>query len=260
MKDYSEDFYDKRHEATVYSARTVLSILSQCIPRIESAVDVGCGVGTWLSVLKEKAAKEILGVDGGWVNQDLLVIPSDCFRQVDLTQKSSFPRRYDLAISLEVAEHLPPTCANEFVAMLTELSDYVLFSAAIPGQGGVNHINEQWHEYWVKLFASHGYDVHDLIRSRIWDDSEIPFWYRQNIFLFSKQEKSENIRSRAAHLGAPLMPLDAVHPDLYRHNNAAKGDLESVERQLQQRHEMGVQCSFQLFVESLKKYVAKKFF
>src|SRR3546814_3871891 len=137
------DWYDERHQKAVYSAETILSLLLPCLPPVRSAVDLGCGVGTWLSVLQARGAQEVLGFDGDWVDRQLLVIPQDCFRKTDLSRLESSGRRFDLAISLEVAEHLPAARAETFVQTLTSLSDFVLFSAAIPGQGGRNHRSEE---------------------------------------------------------------------------------------------------------------------
>ena len=164
-------------------------------------------------MLQEKGVPEILGLDGSWVDHDLLVIPRACFKQVDLSRSViKLPQRYDLAISLEVAEHLPPDRAGEFVSSLTKLSDYVLFSAAIPFQGGSNHVNEQWQHYWVELFCAMDYVVHDFIRPKIWNDSQIPFWYRQNILLFSKHRKSKDTPPDLTGIDTCSMPLDLVHP------------------------------------------------
>ena len=99
-------------------------------------------------------------------------------------------RRYDLAISIEVAEHIEPGNAEEFVRLLTGLSDTVLFSAAIPGQGGTGHVNEQWPEYWAALFRASGYGAMDCLRTKIWDDAQIPFWYRQNCLIFAAQRRT----------------------------------------------------------------------
>jgi hypothetical protein len=118
--------------------------------------------------------------------------------------------RYDLAISLEVAEHLPPTAAAGFVSLLADLSDFVLFSAAVPGQGGVGHVNEQWPDYWISLFAGHGYSCLDVIRKRIWDDESIPLWYRQNILLFVRDERVNELE-----LGCS--PEDHIPPETYLH-------------------------------------------
>jgi hypothetical protein len=167
MKAYSQGFYNDRHERTIHSANAVLSIVLEHIPAIESAVDIGCGVGTWLSVLREKGVNHIQGIDGHWVDKELLVIPRNNFSQVDLSKVVvTLPRRYGLAISLEVAEHLLPERAAEFVTSLTDLSDFVLFSAAIPFQGGSGHVNEQWPDYWAELFSTLNYVAFDLIRPK----------------------------------------------------------------------------------------------
>lgn len=215
METYSKDFYKNRHEKTVYSANTILSILLEKIPEINSVIDVGCGVGTWLSVLQDMGIKEIKGIDGNWVDKNLLVIPQNYFEQVDLSKEISKQSRYDLAISLEVAEHLPATRAKEFVLFLTELSDFVLFSAAIPFQGGTSHVNEQWQHYWARLFEAQEYVVHDFIRSRIWHDNKIPFWYKQNILFFSRRNRSADLQFPHEVLNTPLTSLSIVHPDLY---------------------------------------------
>lgn len=211
-KTYSRDYYTERQRRTQYSARVILDIVLEHCGEVSSAVDVGCGVGTWLSVLADKGVADIQGVDGPWVEQDLLVIPVDRFLRTNLGEPFSLPRRYDLAISLEVAEHLPPQRAEGFVATLTGLADRVLFSAAVPRQGGERHINEQWQSYWVRLFDALGYDVHDFIRSRIWNDEQMPYWYRQNTLFFTRR----GLALPVAAGGAPgAMPLDVVHPFLF---------------------------------------------
>ena len=232
MNTYSEDYYKNRHKRTIYSANVVLSMLLEQVPKIQSAVDIGCGVGTWLSVLQEKGVKEIEGLDGKWVDQDLLEIPKDCFIPVDLGKMPiQLPQRYDLAISLEVAEHLSPELTDGLVSSLAGLADYVLFSAAIPFQGGRRHVNEQWQHYWVEKFRASGYEVYDFIRPKIWTDPHIPFPYRQNILFFSKYP----IARKATDGDACTMPLDLVHPDNLT--------------------QMGIRGSFALFLRSLKKRI-----
>lgn len=236
MKTYSRDFYNTRHGQTIHAADTVLSILLQRLPVIHSAVDIGCGVGTWLSVLQDKGVEDILGMDGPWVDSDLLVIPRTQFQQLDLRKDSlKLPKRYDLAISLEVAEHLPAEHAEKFVSSLAELSDYVLFSAAIPFQKGKNHLNEQWQHYWVNLFEPLDYVVHDFIRPNIWNDGEIRSWYKQNILFFSRRERSAQLR-----LDPCAMPLNVVHPDTYLKNLKAQ---------------TSVKGTFKLFRRALGNYV-----
>jgi len=206
---YSNEFYRDRHKSTVYSARQILAIVLESIPSVHSAVDVGCGVGTWLSALRERGINKIQGIDGPWVDHEQLVIPSDSFAAVDLNIPLPVSTSFDLAISLEVAEHLPEQCADQFVASLTSLSDFVLFSAAIPLQGGYNHVNEQWPGYWVERFAALDYVAFDFVRPVVWNDREIPYWYRQNVLFFSKRERQSDVKHE------PTIPLRLVHPELY---------------------------------------------
>jgi SAM-dependent methyltransferase len=191
---YNTSFYKNRHQQTVYSAKKIISLIEPTIPEIHSAVDIGCGVGTWLSVLKEKGVDRIQGIDGSWVDKTYLQIPKECFLEHDLSQKIELSEKFDLAISLEVAEHLPSSSASDFVDSLTKLSDFVLFSAAIPFQGGVGHINEQWPSYWIALFEKRGYTAVDLIRRRIWDDRHILMWYKQNILLFVHTDRKSELK------------------------------------------------------------------
>ena len=74
-----------------------------------SILDVGCGTGAWLRVASELRVEDIFGVDGGTGE---LVIPEDRFRRVDLEHRLDLGRRFDLAICMEVAEHLSPSRAG----------------------------------------------------------------------------------------------------------------------------------------------------
>lgn len=213
MTGYTHDFFDGRHARTQHAARTVLGIVRERVPEIRSAVDVGCGVGTWLSVLRDGGTADVVGLDGDWVPDEALAIPKECVRRGDLAAPVDLGRRFDLAISLEVAEHLPPERGAGFVDLLTGLSDLVVFSAAIPRQGGRNHVNEQWQGHWVRLFAERGHSAHDVVRPRIWDDRTIAVWYRQNLLVYTRRGSA----AEAAFAGAPPsgLPRDVVHPDLY---------------------------------------------
>jgi 2-polyprenyl-3-methyl-5-hydroxy-6-metoxy-1,4-benzoquinol methylase len=133
---YNENFYKNRHKDTLHSAETILQLVQSFIPQINSAVEFGCGVGTWLYVLKESGTKEILGLDGPWVPPEFRMILQKNFIPSDFEKPINLKKRYDLAISLEVAEHISQRNAMQFVESITNASDYILFSAAIPGQGG----------------------------------------------------------------------------------------------------------------------------
>jgi SAM-dependent methyltransferase len=209
---YSRAFYEAQSPASLLAARRVVPAVEALVsPR--SVVDVGCGVGTWLSVFRERGVAEILGIDGSYVDPATLLIPAECFLPRDLTGPINVSRRFDMAISLEVAEHLPPSSSGSFVDQITGLSDIVLFSAAIPGQGGANHINEQWQSYWRRLFDERGYAAVDCLRYRFWDDAEVQAYYRQNMLLYVDRE----LLAHCPHLQAEaergaLIPSDLVHP------------------------------------------------
>ncbi len=216
MSHYKQGFYEERHRKTVYSAETILDIVQEAIPLVASAVDVGCGVGTWLSVLQARGAEVVQGFDGPWVERSLLEIPEDAFQSADLEKPIRAGQRYDLCISLEVAEHVSPENAGQFVDSLTGLSDFILFSAAIPRQGGTHHVNEQWPEYWSELFAQRDYVLRDIIRRRVWDNTEIPFWYRQNMMLFVRNSRVKDLLIDPVVAQAAAMPLSLVHPEMYQ--------------------------------------------
>ena len=205
---YAGNFHATRHVETSYAAEIILTLLLNGDFKIHSAIDVGCGVGTFLSILQKKGIQDILGLDGDWVDRDLLVIPINKFEPVDFRAFPAIDRNFDLTICLEVAEHLPPEIAEGFIGKLCELSNLVLFSAAVPGQGGCDHLNEAWQSYWVKLFAEHNYYPIDMIRPKIWNDSAIHFWYRQNILVYAKE-------GVIANRGSDSSPIDIIHPELF---------------------------------------------
>jgi hypothetical protein len=114
-------------------------------------------------------------------------------------------------ISLEVAEHLPESSAAGFIHSLTQHGDIIVFSAALPGQGGQNHINEQWKDYWISYFNAEGYKVFDLIRPLIWNNLLVDWWYKQNIMVFAKSDLS--------HLYMPPVNVwEVIHPELFKQN------------------------------------------
>lgn len=187
MQYYADTYYEKRDEATRSSAQIVCPLVLE-LTMAKSLIDVGCGVGTWLDVFKSLGVSDVLGVEGNWVGEKYLVIPKESLLYSDLTLPLKIDRTFDLAMSLEVAEHLPAESAATFVESLVRLAPVILFSAAIPGQGGVNHVNEQWPEYWVKQFKDREYEVIDCIRRRIWRNDRVLWWYAKNILIFVRRD------------------------------------------------------------------------
>ena len=213
MKPYTEEFYGLRNKNTEYAADLILTSLLELLPDISSAVDIGCGVGTWLSTLERKGVKRILGVDGEWVNPELLVIPKERFLPGNMVNGIHIEEKFDLAICLEVAEHLPADQAEEFIGTLTGLADFVLFSAAIPFQGGTNHVNEQWPEYWDELFNARDFVGFDFIRSAIWNNRNVPYYYRQNILLFVEKNRLDELHLET--IRNNFKPIGLIHPEVY---------------------------------------------
>lgn len=210
--NYGDKFYKTHQNGMANSANVVLPIVLNALPPVNSAVDFGCGIGAWLAVLKEKGVADICGLDGDWVKPEMLQIPTDNFRAVDFEKDIALGKKYDLAMSLEVAEHLSEAVAAHFVKSLTEAADFVLFSAAIPGQGGKGHINERWQDYWVDLFAAQDYAVLDIVRPAVWDDENVETWYAQNSFLFVRQSQLSRVTVPDSNI---TFPIRMVHPRTY---------------------------------------------
>jgi len=212
MHIYNDRFYDNQSTGSLRSAKIIAPIISQIFsPR--SIVDLGCGIGTWLSAFIEMGIDDILGIDGPYVEMSKLLINETNFLAADLGKPILLDRKFDLAISLEVAEHIPDTSATTFVSSLTSLSDIIIFSAALPHQGGENHINEQWPEYWSDKFTAAGYTPIDYLRFKLWNNPDIEFWYRQNIFIYIKNNLVENYDTLRS--SAISKPFSLVHPEQY---------------------------------------------
>jgi SAM-dependent methyltransferase len=211
--DLHGDQLVKQEEANRASAHLILSLLFEHF-RPRSVLDVGCGIGTWLSVVQELGVKDIAGVDGEWLDRKLARISPARIQSIDLEKGFDLGRRFDLAVCLEVAEHLSADAAEGFVGSLTRHADVVLFSAAIPMQGGHHHVNEQFPEYWEKMFEAAGYAVVDFLRPQIWYCDNVLPWLRQNVMVFAKQELTEG-KGAFAGVQAGSQPLSLVHPEMY---------------------------------------------
>lgn len=213
---YNRDFYLRTHSS---AAKTIVPLVIE-LTQPTSVVDIGCGNGEFLSLFREHGVSEVLGVDGDYVDKDLLFIPQEHFKELDISLPFTLDKGYDLALCLEVAEHLAPECASGFIDSLTRLAPVILFSAAIPFQGGTYHVNEQWLEYWAQLFREKGYVPVDALRKKIWSDHQIEFWYRQNMLFFCSEQAIASNQALAQELAMtnPLM-LSVVHPEWYTECN-----------------------------------------
>ncbi len=209
---YTSDWFRFIAESSRSSAERILPMVLEHLS-VESALDAGCGVGTWLAPLQRLGVSDVTGIDGDYVDRELLEIDGDRFVPLDLSQPFDLGRTFDLVLSLEVAEHLPADAADGFVASLVRHAPAVLFSAAIPGQGGTDHVNEQWPDYWAERFAAHGFAAVDAIRPRVWTDSEVQFWYSQNTILYLRE--SEIPDSLRQYVVEDFRALSIVHPSQF---------------------------------------------
>jgi SAM-dependent methyltransferase len=215
---YSDGFFSTISDGALRSAKQIAPLILD-IARPVSAVDVGCGTGAFLACLKTLGVQDVLGIDGDWAKPALS--PGE-FRSADLSKPLAVDRRFDLVVSLEVAEHLEPGSAAVFVDSLTRLGPIVLFSAAIPFQGGVGHLNEQWPDYWAGLFAERGFELVDCIRMKLWHNTDVEWWYAQNTFLYVERDRLRLLRHERGELLNPgPASLRMPHPENYRRKGAA---------------------------------------
>src|SRR3990172_7379377 len=215
MSSYSKQYYQEKQKSSLQSAQEVVPLVLELIQPL-NVIDIGCGIGIWLSVFKEHGVEEVWGIDGEWVDEDMLHIPREQFMSVDLSKTFIIGRQFDLVVSLEVAEHLPVECSETFVDSLTRLGPIILFSAALPFQGGTDHLNEQWPDYWAIHFLNTGYLAIECLRKKIWQNENVDWWYIQNIMLYVKKDYLENYPLlKKEYEFQTLYPLSIVHPRFY---------------------------------------------
>jgi SAM-dependent methyltransferase len=233
--EHCRDYFTRNLlEGSRRSAEVVVPLVMQLV-RPASVVDVGCGTGGWLAAFRSRGVRDVLGLDGDWAPREMLEIPEENFRAFDLREPLRLGRHFDLVLCLEVAQHLPGECAGPLVRSLTDLGPVVLFSAAVPHQGGVCHVNEQWPGYWARLFDAWGYAAVDCLRDRIWENDEVEWWFAQNLLLFAARDRLRRLPALARE-GGQVGPsaLPRVHPRKYLQMAewadrlaAAAGDVEA---------------------------------
>jgi predicted transcriptional regulator YdeE len=200
---YTPEYYKSIVEGSIKSRDEVFQVLPKLMQIPKSVVDVGTGQGQWLYEIEKFGVNRYLGMDHK-VNKKCLLIPQNNYKEFDLTSAVGYeiPKRFDLAMCLEVAEHLPEENAEGLVKLLCSLSDYVLFSAAIPHQPGEQHLNCQWQTWWEALFNQQGYYASEQpLRDLLHDNEGVEIWYRNNIVLYSKHFRGKT--------------SDFVHPHMF---------------------------------------------
>lgn len=210
-KDYDDAFYQKHRAGSYRSAHLILSYINAHYP-INSVIDYGCGIGTWCIAAKELGIDEVYGVDSNLLNHDMLSNQQIEFRQLDIAKPIDLYRDFDMAMSMEVGEHLQESVSDIYIKNLIRHTELVLFSAAVPGQEGLHHINEQPLSYWVEKFRVYDFLLFDVLRGVFWSNQEIEPWYRNNVVLFAHKSLVSELDRQ---LPSPPPITDIIHPELF---------------------------------------------
>ncbi len=204
---YNNEFFDYIDSSARNSARHLIRTVQPWL-EAKSVVDMGSGRGVWLAQWRDAGVQDVLAIDGDYVDRSTLAVPAEQFLAADLTRPIHLKRKFDLAQSLEVGEHLPEAAAETLVDSLTSSADRVLFSAAVNGQGGECHINEKPLSFWQDLFAERGFRAFDCVRPHLAKEREVAPWYRYNTVLYANPQGSatlpEDVLRTALTNGQPL--------------------------------------------------------
>lgn len=224
MPQYNRKFYEELERNRI-SAESIVPIILRFLPQASDdlrVADVSCGIGHWLSVYKQHGCS-VHGFDLPPVDKQLLMIDPSEFTACDLEQPIQSNEKYNLVMCLEVAEHLDATRADTLIDSIANLAGegVVLFSAAIPYQLGVHHVNMQWPAYWIEKFRARGYMEIDCLRRLLWDNSNALAMYAQNMFFFCK-DTPENAALLAHRIDNRPEMYALVHPGIWTdvHNTA----------------------------------------
>lgn len=210
---YDKKFYDSQADGAYRSAMKVIPYILRIIRDLDSVLDIGCGRGAWLRAFRELGVERIVGVEGSSDATEGLMIPPESWIQANLSQPLVLGKQFGLVVCLEVAEHLSEDAHRTLIETLTKHSDIVLFSAAIPLQGGTGHIAERWPNYWSNLFCLESFNCYDLLRPRIWSCPDIEFWYKQNLLVFvrSGSENKYSLHEK----DSVREPHSLIHPEQF---------------------------------------------
>lgn len=161
-----------------------------------SVIEFGCGNGELTRALSNRGIF-VTALDG-YSNPDFFGATGIQFKNVDLNKPEAVisllgTAKFDLAICMEVAEHLTPNVSFDLIKSLTTVSDVVVFSAAVPGQGGDGHVNCRNRTEWHEFFLSQGFVIADTIRERIRNNTQVGLWYRLNTIDYYKKKAEMDI-------------------------------------------------------------------
>jgi SAM-dependent methyltransferase len=186
---YTAEYYDS-DDIEGWSSRSAAVMAGSLIGKLHarSVIDVGCGTGALLAAFRD-AGCDVLGfeyADAGLASCERRRLPVQKFNLIH----DAFPICHaDLVVSFEVAEHLPMRCADRYVALLCSMASIIAMSAATPGQGGTDHINEQPHSYWIEKFNARNYLLDSVVSQTLRDEwhksGVVAPWYCDNAMIFA---------------------------------------------------------------------------
>ena len=207
-------FEQKNTDIKNLSAEKVVNIIFDLF-KPKSVIDVGCGTGLLLKHFQKKGST-IMGYEGKWINNELIEenIPKSVVNIIDFENLEKINIiKHDLCLCLEVAEHVSSDHAENFFNFISQHSNIIIFSAAIPNQGGFNHVNEQWSDYWDSKFLELGYVKYDILRPILWNEGLITWPHKQNMVVYLHE--SENNLSQTLKLMKSNDLKNPVHFENY---------------------------------------------
>lgn len=207
---YDEKYYKKHQEGSYQSAQIILKFVYE-ITAFQTIVDYGCGMGTWGKAAESLGVSHYVGIDQNPYDATYMLIDSCNYMNQDLQEPIDLNSRFDLSICVEVAEHISKGKVDILLDNVCQSSQVVLFSAALVGQGGTGHINEQPCSYWNKKFSVRGYVPVDCIRPAFWNHEQIEIWYRNNCMLYMTPEALNQFQTSIP-FASP--PADIIHPQM----------------------------------------------
>ncbi len=189
---YDADYYTSLVDPTMQiSADTIAdAIVAAFSPR--TIADIGCGTGVLMLALQKR------GVSCQGFEYSAAALETCRKRGLQVTplniETDPIPAgvRVDVAISTEVAEHLPESCADRFLDVLTALSDTVVLTAADTSpHSSTDHVNEQPLSYWIAKMDARGYTYLESLTEGWrpqWRQAGVAACFFDAIMAFSKKK------------------------------------------------------------------------
>jgi SAM-dependent methyltransferase len=181
---YDKRYFDLIDSLAGGSAEIIAeSIRSEFNPR--SVLDVGCGTGALVAILQSWGIRS-QGLEQSEAALEVCQARGLDVRKFDLEHDELVKEETDVVVSLEVAEHLPEPVADRYVDLLCR-GNVAVLTAAQPGQGGTDHVNEQPHSYWISKFANRRFLYAEKLTEKLksnWQNQGVATFYVQNLMVF----------------------------------------------------------------------------